>query len=383
MGGGGHRLAAVAPSPRSSPSREGTASSQFRKIELSEVVREALEVLSEDQKMAVLLNKFEDMSYAEIGGVMSRSPTAIKSLLARARNELRERLEPYLATGQRARGTPADGRAPCRPAAPDVRQMTRSPGPGVLRQILARGLAACGHAVDDLVFPWTCLLCGSEGPGCAGRSAPPAGPSCWRRPPPADEPACPRCALPVGPFADLRGGCAKCRGHSLGFDAALALGPYEGPVRDLCLRLKHERNAWLAPWLCDLLAEARQADLARLPGDAWVVPVPLHWWRRLRRGYNQAEALAERPGPAARPPRPPPAPAGQVHATLWPRRARPSGWRPCAGPSDARRDPGLKGRTILLVDDILTTGATSGAAARALKQAGARRVVVAVLARTV
>jgi RNA polymerase sigma-70 factor (ECF subfamily) len=84
--------------------REGTASSQFRKIELSEVVREAMEVLGEDQKMAVLLSKFEDMSYAEIAGVMGRSPTAIKSLLARARNQLRERLEPYVATGQRGAG---------------------------------------------------------------------------------------------------------------------------------------------------------------------------------------------------------------------------------------------------------------------------------------
>lgn len=84
--------------------RERTASSQFRKIELSEVVRDALEILSEDQKMAVLLNKFEDMSYAEIAGVMSRSPVAIKSLLARARNQLRERLEPYVVTGRRGAG---------------------------------------------------------------------------------------------------------------------------------------------------------------------------------------------------------------------------------------------------------------------------------------
>ena len=53
--------------------------------------------LNEDQKMAVLLNKFEDMSYAEIADVMGRSPAAIKSLLARARNQLREQLEPYLA----------------------------------------------------------------------------------------------------------------------------------------------------------------------------------------------------------------------------------------------------------------------------------------------
>jgi RNA polymerase sigma-70 factor (ECF subfamily) len=82
-------------------SREQTASSQMRKIELAEVVSAALTGLGDDQRIAVLLNKFEDLSYAEIGEVMNRSPAAIKSLLARARNELRERLEPYLATGER------------------------------------------------------------------------------------------------------------------------------------------------------------------------------------------------------------------------------------------------------------------------------------------
>jgi RNA polymerase sigma-70 factor (ECF subfamily) len=82
--------------------REGTPSAQLRKVELSDVVREALELLGEDQKVAVLLNKFEDMSYGEIAEVMGRSEAAVKSLLARARNHLREQLEPYLKTGQRA-----------------------------------------------------------------------------------------------------------------------------------------------------------------------------------------------------------------------------------------------------------------------------------------
>jgi RNA polymerase sigma-70 factor (ECF subfamily) len=81
--------------------REGTPSAQLRQVELSDVVREALGVLGEDQKLAVLLNKFEDMSYAEIADVMGRSEAAVKSLLARARNTLREQLEPYLQTGQR------------------------------------------------------------------------------------------------------------------------------------------------------------------------------------------------------------------------------------------------------------------------------------------
>ncbi len=50
-------------------------------------------------------------------------------------------------------------------------------------------------------------------------------------------------------------------------------------MRELCLRLKHERNAWLAPCLSELWAEARAAAIGELPPDAWIVPVPLHWRR--------------------------------------------------------------------------------------------------------
>jgi RNA polymerase sigma-70 factor (ECF subfamily) len=96
------RSSAIRSAEERAVSREGTPSAQLRKVELSDVVREALELLGEDQKVAVLLNKFEDMSYAEIAEVMGRSEAAVKSLLARARNHLREQLEPYLKTGQRA-----------------------------------------------------------------------------------------------------------------------------------------------------------------------------------------------------------------------------------------------------------------------------------------
>ncbi len=81
--------------------KDGTASAQMRQVELSEVIREAMEGLGEDQRMAVLLNKFEEMSYAEIAEVMGRTEAAVKSLLARARMNLREQLEPYLRTGHR------------------------------------------------------------------------------------------------------------------------------------------------------------------------------------------------------------------------------------------------------------------------------------------
>ena len=105
--GSGTNSQAVASIAHQLAGREGTPSAQMRQTELADLVREALAVLNEDQKLAVLLNKFEEMSYAEIADVMGRSPAAIKSLLARARNQLREQLEPYLLTGQRgAAGAP-------------------------------------------------------------------------------------------------------------------------------------------------------------------------------------------------------------------------------------------------------------------------------------
>lgn len=106
IGGSGTDSNAVASVAQHLASREGTPSAEMRHAELADVVREALAVLNEDQKLAVLLNKFEEMSYAEIADVMGRSPAAVKSLLARARNQLREQLEPYLLTGQRGSGEP-------------------------------------------------------------------------------------------------------------------------------------------------------------------------------------------------------------------------------------------------------------------------------------
>ena len=77
---------------------------QLDKAELLDVVRAAMAGLSERQRMAVLLNKFEEMSYADIATAMEMSPQAVKSLLSRARVNLKEILEPYLANGIRPSG---------------------------------------------------------------------------------------------------------------------------------------------------------------------------------------------------------------------------------------------------------------------------------------
>ena len=81
---------------------------QLDKAETREIVRLALEALNERQRMAVLLNKFEGMSYADIAEIMELSPQAIKSLLSRARGNLREVLEPYIENGLRPSALPQD-----------------------------------------------------------------------------------------------------------------------------------------------------------------------------------------------------------------------------------------------------------------------------------
>ena len=245
---------------------------------------------------------------------------------------------------------------------------------------LADAWRAAGRAVGDLLFPWRCQLCEAAGPGLDAPFCPPCRDGLLRAAIAHAAASCPRCALPVGPHADVRGGCSACRRRPLGFDSALALGPHQAPWRDFVLTLKGERGAYLAPALATILAEARRDALAAVPADAPVVAVPQHWLRRLARRYNQAEVLAHalagatglQPLDALRRVKPTPRLVGRG------RQARALALR---GAFAARRGADLKGRTVLLVDDVLTTGATLGSAARALKRAGARRVVAVVVSR--
>ncbi len=236
-----------------------------------------------------------------------------------------------------------------------------------------------GQAVDALVFPWSCAACGVDGQ--LGAFCPSCREGLLEKAARAAASACPRCALPAGPFADFRKGCGTCRGRTLGFDAAIALGPYEGELRELCLRLKHERDAWLARWMSEIWVESRSTAIGVLPADAWIVPVPLHWRRHWQRGYNQADALAIGLSRSLnRPVRRPLRRVVDTHKLA--EMSRTERIKAMRGAFRPRRNPGIDGRTIILVDDVLTTGATCGGAARALKRAGAKRVIVAVLART-
>jgi len=162
-----------------------------------------------------------------------------------------------------------------------------------------------------------------------------------------------------------------------GYDAAYSFGEYAGALRRLIHLLKYRGVRTLAEpfgrWLAHALPLDERVDL--------VVPVPLHWWRRYWRGYNQAEILAKEiarrtgllySGDALRRVRSTPP---QAQMTLSQRRKNVTA---AFAVPDAEV---VRGKTILLLDDVLTTGATLGACAKALKKAGARRVVALTLAR--
>jgi ComF family protein len=160
-----------------------------------------------------------------------------------------------------------------------------------------------------------------------------------------------------------------------GFDAAYCYGAYEGTLRELIHLYKYGRMKPLARPLGDLLARA----LPRDQGFDAVVPLPLHWRRKWERGFNQSELLARSIARRCGIP--------LVHGA---RRRRPT--RAQAGLTSALRRENVKGAfsaitdrvrglRILLVDDVLTTGATAGACAVVLKRAGAQSVALLTVAR--
>ena len=179
---------------------------------------------------------------------------------------------------------------------------------------------------------------------------------------------------------DADGVCTACRGGLRGFDAAYCLAAYEGGFRQLIHLFKYGRMQSLRQPLSRMLAEALPRD-ARF--DA-VTSVPLHWRRRYRRGFNQSELLARdiarRWGaPYVRMLRRGRSTASQAALTNAQRRTN------VAGAFSMRRSiigsNGVAGHHVLLVDDVMTTGATARACAAVLRRAGARSVTLLTLAR--
>jgi len=230
----------------------------------------------------------------------------------------------------------------------------------------------------DLLYPPACLLC--RAPVAAPTSPPILCEACASTLARNGPPVCSRCGLELPGAFDAQPTCAGCRTRPPAFDMARAPWRYAGPARAAVRHFKYRRRWRVGRWLADQMARTARAALPLDDVDL-VTPVPMHWVRRRWRGFDHAAFLSRRVAGALDKPHQP----AVLRRSRWtgpqPRRARPARRRNVRGAFAA--DPHrLQGRTVLLVDDVLTTGATAEACARTLKQAGAARVFVLTAART-
>lgn len=234
---------------------------------------------------------------------------------------------------------------------------------------------AFAKTVLDLLFPPLCIGCRApvaDSGFCAG---------CWGKLSFLDGPACACCGLPFPVALAGENLCAACLAHPPAFDRARAIFAYDENSRGAILALKHADRLELVPGFARWLARSGRSLITE--SDV-IVPVPLHRLRLWQRRYNQSAELARR---LARDWKLAFDPFALVRS-----RATPS--QGAMASAKARRRNVLSafkvpdtsrvaGKRVLLLDDVLTTGATAEACTRALKRAGSARVQVLALARVV
>lgn len=236
--------------------------------------------------------------------------------------------------------------------------------------------------VADLCWPPSCIVCGTSLLSAAlltcdecEAAVCPHGVVCRR---------CGSALAPAPPGSGTPGGrpggvCRDCREHEPPYVQARSYGPHLAPLATMVYHLKYRHRPALGPVLARRLWEVLRA--AQWDDIEAVVPVPTTWWRRWRRGYNQAEVLARELGLLSGLPVLPHVIArrhgrSQVGADYA---ARANNVR---GQFRIVRGGDLLHRRVLLVDDVLTTGATAQEVAATILAAGARRVYVATLTST-
>ncbi len=216
-------------------------------------------------------------------------------------------------------------------------------------------VASFARAAVELLFPSRCLGCGRGGTFLCD--------DCAAQLTPALPPRCPRCWEP----RSVAGECLACQNSPPAFDALRAAFVYQGLAREMVQALKYRGVTALAGRMGGLLAEAVRNQ--GLEADV-IVPVPLSGMRKRTRGYNQAEALATALGLELGLPVAPKALVRRRHTPPQALRADADARRANVAGAFVARPRIIAGRSVLLVDDVATTGATLSACAAALREAG-------------
>ena len=228
-----------------------------------------------------------------------------------------------------------------------------------------------------LVYPECCQICGDE------RATERDGfvcPTCWRNVRFIRPPFCDRCGLPFE--GEITGAfeCANCKEMKLYFSSARSAVAAQGVTLEAIHRFKYQRALWFGNFLSDLLVREAVPALRGERWD-WLVPVPLHPTKQREREFNQAELIAQQLAGATGIP----VKTGLLRRVLPTRtqtqltRSQREANMKNAFVADTKA--GLNGERIVLIDDVLTTGATTSACAQALISAGAGDVCVWTVAR--
>ena len=246
---------------------------------------------------------------------------------------------------------------------------------------LASWLADAGGALASLVLPAPCRLCERV---LLTASRVPICPDCLASFVPLPSPICSCCGRPIVSERAVEASQTLCRLCRLGiyaFARARSYAVYEDAMIRAVVRLKYEPIKPLAVWFADRLAEIARREPELLLADL-VVPVPLHGDRLRERGYNQAELIAR---PLARRLKLAYGPGVLVRTKSRPATLRLSlhqRWSTVRGAFATRPGSLVDNLRVLLVDDVMTTGATLDACARALRKAGATGVFALTVARS-